>query len=78
MQCNSTMQTFWNILSLFTNSRMLFLEISLVAFLIQGNTAVESDALKHTFILSGDVAAVDMLLKVCMFSMFQLYHLLTK
>jgi len=67
MQCNSTKQTSWNILSLFTNSGMLFLEISLVAFLLQGNTAVESDALQRTFTISGTVAAVDMLLKVCFF-----------
>jgi len=65
MQCNPAKQSSWNILSLFTNSGMLFLEISLVAFLLQGNHATGSDALTRTFVVSGIIVAADMLLKVC-------------
>lgn len=64
MQCNVAKQSSWNMLSLFTNSGMLFLEISLVAFLLQGNHATGSDALTRTFIISGIIVAGDMLLKV--------------
>lgn len=65
MQCNPAKQSSWNMLSLFTNSGMLFLEISLVAFLLKGNHATGPDALARTFIVSGVIVAADMLLKVC-------------
>ena len=70
MQCNPAKQSSWNMLSLFTNSGMLFLEISLVAFLLQGNHATGSDALTRTFVVSGIIVAGDMLLKVRIFYMF--------
>lgn len=63
MQCNPAKQSSWNTLSLFTNSGMLFMEISLVAFLLQGNQATGSDALTRTFVISGIIVAGDMLLK---------------
>ncbi|XP_020257646.1 transmembrane protein adipocyte-associated 1 homolog [Asparagus officinalis] len=63
MQCNPAKQSSWNMLSLFTSSGMLFLEVSLVAFLLHGNHATGSDALTRTFAVSGVVVAGDMLLK---------------
>ena len=54
----------WNVLSLFTKSGMLFLEVSLVAFLLQGNDASGFESLARTFVISGAVVAADVLLKV--------------
>lgn len=51
-------------LSLFTKSGMLFLEVSLVAFLLQGNHASGLEALARTFVISGVIVAADLLLKV--------------
>ncbi|KAB2022311.1 hypothetical protein ES319_D07G200600v1 [Gossypium barbadense] len=53
----------WNILSLFTTSGMLFLEISLLAFLLQGNHASGLQALTQTFVISGLIVGLDLLLK---------------
>ncbi|KAJ6843307.1 transmembrane protein adipocyte-associated 1-like protein [Iris pallida] len=64
LQCNPAKEFSWNILSLFTKSGMLFLEISLVAFLLQGNGATGSDTLARTFVISGIVVAADILVKV--------------
>ncbi|XXG55572.1 hypothetical protein AAC387_Pa03g3213 [Persea americana] len=62
-QCTSGKEPAWNLLSLFTTSGMLFLEISLVAFLLQGNYASGLDALMRTFVISGIVVAGDIFLK---------------
>lgn len=51
-------------LSLFTKSGMLFLEVSLVAFLLQGNHASGLEALTRTFVISGVIVSADILLKV--------------
>lgn len=63
MQCDPAKQSSWNTFSLFTNSGMLFMEISIVAFLLQGNHSTGSDDLTRTFLASGIVVAVDLLLK---------------
>lgn len=57
----------WNFLSLFTTSGMLFLEVSLLAFLFQGNTVNGLDALTRTFGISGLVVGLDIILKVSAF-----------
>lgn len=62
-ECTSARQTPWNILSLFTDAGMLFLEVSLVAFLLQGNHASGKEALTRTFVVSGLIVAFDTLLK---------------
>ncbi|GAB4855473.1 Cullin-associated NEDD8-dissociated protein 2 [Ancistrocladus abbreviatus] len=53
----------WNILSLFTTSGMLFLEVSLIAFLLQGNYASGLEALARTFAVSGLIVGFDIFLK---------------
>ena len=53
-----------HVLSLFTKSGMLFLEVSLIAFLLQGNDASGFESLARTFVISGVVVAADVLLKV--------------
>lgn len=63
-ECTSTRQTPWNILSLLTDAGMLFLEISLVAFLLQGNHASGKEALTRTFVVSGLAVAFDAFFKV--------------
>ncbi|XP_058070393.1 protein CANDIDATE G-PROTEIN COUPLED RECEPTOR 2-like [Magnolia sinica] len=62
-QCSPGKELSWNVLSLFTTSGMLFLEISLVAFLLQGSPAGGLEALTQTFIISGVIVGVDILLK---------------
>ena len=54
----------WNVLSLFTTSGMLFLEVSLMAFLLQGNYTSGLEALTRTFVISGVIVGFDILLKV--------------
>ncbi|KAF8399587.1 hypothetical protein HHK36_015455 [Tetracentron sinense] len=61
-ECTPGKEVTWNFLSLFTTSGMLFLEISLVAFLLQGNVS-GLEALTRTFIISGLIVGVDLLLK---------------
>ncbi|XP_022747233.1 uncharacterized protein LOC111296983 isoform X1 [Durio zibethinus] len=63
-ECTPGKEMAWNILSLFTTSGMLFLEVSLVAFLLQGNYASGLEALTRTFVVSGLIAGLDLLLKV--------------
>ncbi|XP_020209653.1 transmembrane protein adipocyte-associated 1 homolog [Cajanus cajan] len=53
----------WNLLSLFTTSGMLFLEVSLLAFLLQGNSTSGVEALTRTFGISGIIVGFDILLK---------------
>ncbi|KMZ61381.1 Protein of unknown function, transmembrane-40 [Zostera marina] len=62
-QCTPGRETSWNILSLFTASGMLFLEVSLIAFLLQGNQANGVEALTRVFVVSGVAVCVDILLK---------------
>ncbi|XP_043726096.1 protein CANDIDATE G-PROTEIN COUPLED RECEPTOR 2-like [Telopea speciosissima] len=62
-ECTSGKEFSWNLLSLFTASGMLFLEISLMAFLLQGNYTSGLDALTRTFVVSGIIVGADILLK---------------
>ncbi|EOY10645.1 Uncharacterized protein TCM_025954 isoform 5 [Theobroma cacao] len=63
-ECTPGKEMVWNILSLFTTSGMLFLEVSLVAFLLQGNYTSGLEALTRTFVVSGLIVGLDLLLKV--------------
>jgi Predicted membrane protein len=47
-----------------TSSGMLFLEISLIAFMIQGNNASGVETLTRTFVVSGVIVCADLLLRV--------------
>lgn len=62
--CDPSKEIAWNILSLFTTSGMLFLEVSLVAFLLQGNYASGLEAFTRTFVVSGLIVGLDLFLKV--------------
>jgi len=62
-ECTPGKELVWNLLSLFTTSGMLFLEVSLVAFLFQGNYVSGLEALTKTFVVSGLVIGLDLLLK---------------
>lgn len=63
-QCTPGKQVAWNLLSLFGSSAMLFLEISIVGFLLQENYASCLETLARTFMVSGLFVGVDLLLKV--------------
>lgn len=63
-ECTPGKEVIWNLLTLFTTSGTLFLEVSLVAFLFQGNYASGAEALTRTFLISGLVIGLDFLLKV--------------
>ncbi|KAM7472729.1 hypothetical protein LguiA_010912 [Lonicera macranthoides] len=65
-ECTLGKEVQWNVLSLFTSSGMLFLEVSLMAFLLQGNYASGLEALTRTFLVSGLVVGLDILLKLIM------------
>uniref|UniRef100_A0A2P2ITH5 Transmembrane protein adipocyte-associated 1 homolog n=1 Tax=Rhizophora mucronata TaxID=61149 RepID=A0A2P2ITH5_RHIMU len=62
-ECSPGKEVAWNILSLFTTSGMLFLEISLIAFLLQGNYSSGFDALTRPFGISALLVGLDILLK---------------
>ncbi|XP_042459889.1 protein CANDIDATE G-PROTEIN COUPLED RECEPTOR 2-like [Zingiber officinale] len=62
-QCTAAKESAWNMLSLFTETGMLFMEISLLAFLLQGSHAGGLDVLTRTFVVSGVIVAADTLLK---------------
>ncbi|KAG6526718.1 hypothetical protein ZIOFF_016719 [Zingiber officinale] len=62
-QCTAAKESAWNMLSLFTETGLLFMEISLLAFLLQGSHAGGLDVLTRTFIVSGVIVAADTLLK---------------
>ncbi|KEH32014.1 transmembrane protein, putative [Medicago truncatula] len=64
-QCSPGKELAWNALTLFTTSGMLYLEISLMAFLLNVNymNGMEAQALVHTSIVSGIIVLVDTLLK---------------
>ncbi|WVZ13065.1 hypothetical protein V8G54_017595 [Vigna mungo] len=63
-QCSHGKEVAWNLLSLFTASSMLCLEISLIAFLLNDNHTNGMEALAHSFIASGIIVFVDTLLKL--------------
>lgn len=63
-QCSPGKEVAWNLLSLFTASGMLCLEISLMAFLLKDNYMSGMEALAHSFHASGIIVFVDTLLKV--------------
>lgn len=63
-ECTAAKELSWNMLSLFTESGMLLLEVSLLAFLLQGNHAGGLEVLTRTFVVSGVIVAADTLLKV--------------
>ncbi|KAJ8769747.1 hypothetical protein K2173_005953 [Erythroxylum novogranatense] len=62
-ECTPGKELAWNILSLFTTSGMLFLEVSLIAFLYQGNYSSGFDALTRPFGISALVVGLDIVLK---------------
>ncbi|XP_027353023.1 transmembrane protein adipocyte-associated 1 homolog [Abrus precatorius] len=62
-ECTPGKELAWNLLSLFTTSGMLFLEVSLLAFLLQGNNAGGLEAMTRTFGISALVVGLDILLK---------------
>uniref|UniRef100_A0ACD5WAH0 Uncharacterized protein n=3 Tax=Avena sativa TaxID=4498 RepID=A0ACD5WAH0_AVESA len=62
-QCMPERAFSWNVLSLCTKSGMLFLEVSLIAFLLQGNETTGYESLARTFVISGAVVSADVLLK---------------
>ncbi|KAL5749047.1 hypothetical protein ACOSQ2_026344 [Xanthoceras sorbifolium] len=62
-QCSRGKEVAWDLLSLFTSSGMLYLEISLVAFLLQESYASGLETLARTFIVSGIIVGVDIILK---------------
>ena len=70
-ECTPGKELSWNILSLLTTSGMLFLEVSLIAFLLQGNYASGFEDLTRPFGVSALVVGLDILLKV--FPFFPIY-----
>ncbi|XP_022738564.1 uncharacterized protein LOC111291198 isoform X2 [Durio zibethinus] len=62
-QCATGREVAWNLLSLFTASCLLCLEISLVGFLLQESYASGLEALARTFTISGIIIGIDVLLK---------------
>ncbi|CAO2837162.1 unnamed protein product [Amaranthus hypochondriacus] len=56
----------WNLLSLFTTSGLLFLEVSLIAFLLQGNYTSGTEALTRTFAISAFLVGLD----ICLMGIF--------
>lgn len=62
-ECTPGKEVAWNVLSLLTTTGMLFLEVSLVAFLFQGNYASGLEALTRTFVVSGLAVGLDLFLK---------------
>ncbi|CAJ1960964.1 unnamed protein product [Sphenostylis stenocarpa] len=71
-ECTSRRELAWNLLSLFTTSGMLFLEVSLVAFLLQGNNAGGLEAMRRTFGISTLVVGLDILLKAAYLFIFEI------
>ncbi|KAK4747282.1 hypothetical protein SAY87_026319 [Trapa incisa] len=63
MQCSPNQEIAWNLLSLFTTSGLLYLEISLVAFILQGNYINGLEGLSRTFLVTGVIVGADILLK---------------
>ncbi|XP_074320895.1 protein CANDIDATE G-PROTEIN COUPLED RECEPTOR 2-like [Silene latifolia] len=62
-ECTPGKTLAWNLLSLFTTSGLLFLEVSLIAFLLQGNYTSGLEALTRTFAISAVLVGLDILLK---------------
>ncbi|CAN6470290.1 unnamed protein product [Victoria cruziana] len=62
-ECDANKESAWNLLSLFTTTGMLFLEVSLLAFLLRGNRLSGLDSLTRILIISGSIVCVDFILK---------------
>ncbi|XVE56821.1 hypothetical protein DITRI_Ditri04bG0041600 [Diplodiscus trichospermus] len=62
-QCATGKEVAWSLLSLFTTSALLCLEISLVGFLLQESYATGMEALARTFTISAIIVGIDVLLK---------------
>ncbi|KAL2942327.1 Transmembrane protein adipocyte-associated 1-like protein [Bienertia sinuspersici] len=62
-ECTPGKMLSWNLLSLFTTSGLLFLEVSLIAFLLQGSYTSGTEALTRTFAISACFVGLDVLLK---------------
>ncbi|KAL9248063.1 hypothetical protein vseg_021426 [Gypsophila vaccaria] len=62
-ECTPGKTLAWNLLSLFTTSGLLFLEVSLIAFLLQGNNTSGVEALTRTFAISAILVGLDIVLK---------------
>lgn len=62
-ECTPGKEISWSLISLFTTSGMLFLEVSLMAFLLQGNYTGGQEALTRTFGISGLIVGIDIFLK---------------
>jgi len=62
-ECTPGKTLAWNLLSLFTISGLLFLEVSLIAFLLQGNNTSGVEALTRTFAISAILVGLDIVLK---------------
>ncbi|XP_057541232.1 protein CANDIDATE G-PROTEIN COUPLED RECEPTOR 2-like [Amaranthus tricolor] len=62
-ECTPGKTLSWNLLSLFTTSGLLFLEVSLIAFLLQGNYTSSTEALTRTFAISAFLVGLDICLK---------------
>lgn len=71
-QCSPEKEVSWNLLSLFTTSGLLCLEISLVAFFLRDSYASGLEALAHNFIISGIVVGIDLLFKSIVIFGFQI------
>ena len=69
-QCTSGKELSWNLLTLFTTSGLLFLEVSLVAFLLQGNYTTGLESLTQTLVISGVIVAADVIIKVFLTSIW--------
>ncbi|KAJ7978725.1 transmembrane protein adipocyte-associated 1-like [Quillaja saponaria] len=63
-QCSPRKEVAWNLLSLFTASGILCLEISLMIFLLKDDYTTAKETLAHTFLVSGIIVGVDILLKI--------------
>lgn len=68
-ECTPGKTLAWNLLSLFTTSGLLFLEVSLIAFLLQGHYTSGLEALTRTFAVSALLVGLDIFLKgICVFA----------
>lgn len=63
-RCSPDKEVAWNLLSLFTASGILCLEISLMAFVLKDNYTNGMEVIANTFLVSGIIVIVDILLKV--------------
>lgn len=71
-QCSAEKEVAWNLLSLFTTSGLLCLEISLVAFFLRESYARGLEALARNCIISGIIVGIDLLFKTILIFGFQI------